>query len=68
MMNQSKCEPGTNDTAQERGAAQPGLRVRTELRAGGNSSGSSCKICRRNCTVNPDYYNCLWQCELVCSD
>lgn len=66
-MNQSKFEPGLSDKAKERGAAQPGLRVRTEVRAGADRSTRICEICRKNCIVDPDYYACLGQCELVCS-
>jgi archaellum component FlaG (FlaF/FlaG flagellin family) len=32
------------------------------------SSGTSCAICKNNCKVDSDYYTCLSQCELVCTD
>ncbi len=50
-----------------RALIQPGLRVRTQVSAGASSSQSSCNTCKKNCKAHTDYYDCISQCDLVCS-
>lgn len=55
-----------NEKQKQKPKQTTGLRVRTQVRVGGNELRAGCNICKDNCIGKSDDYDCLSECDLIC--